>query len=171
MRAASRYGAPRALTPLVLLLGFAFVFRGWPRGGILVVVTLIGATLLDVTLKTAFGRARPAPFFDYPVPDSPSFPSGHALFAACVFGGLAVVASARLDRLVARLAVWVVALTLIALIGLSRVYLGVHYPSDVLAGYLVGAIWVAAIAAGDRLLRRPAMRRRAPREPSHRVDR
>ena len=57
--------------------------------------------------------------------------------------------------------VWVVAVSLILLVGLSRVYLGVHYPSDVLAGYAIGVIWVTAVALGDRLVthrrrRRPA---------------
>ncbi len=166
MRAASRYGAPRYLTPLMLLLGVGFIVRGWPRGGVLVLVTLVGAGVLDRVLKAAFDRVRPTPFFeDYPLPGSPSFPSGHALFATCVFGGLAVIATSRLRRRTTRFAVWVVATLMIALIGISRVYLGVHYPTDVLAGYLVGGVWVAAVAAGDRLVRHRAMRRRGPREP------
>jgi membrane-associated phospholipid phosphatase len=171
MRAASRYGAPRYLTPLALLLGFVFVFRGWHRGGLLVVVTLLGATVLDLSLKLFFRRARPVPFFDYPLPSSSSFPSGHALFAVCVVGGLAVIASVRLERPIARIAIWPVAIAIVGLIGVSRIYLGVHYPTDVLAGYLVGAVWVAAVAAGDRFVGRRAKSRREPRGLFRRVDR
>jgi undecaprenyl-diphosphatase len=171
MRAASYYGAPRHLAPLMLLLGFGFVLRGWPRGGLLVVVTLVGATVLNVALKGWFGRVRPEPFFEYPLPDSPSFPSGHALFAVCVFGGLAAVASFRLRHRGARIAVWIIAVAVIALIGISRVYLGVHYPTDVLAGYTVGLIWVTAVTVGDRPSRKWPTRGRALGEPSRRVDR
>jgi undecaprenyl-diphosphatase len=116
-------------------------------------VNLAGAGLLNWLLKFSFARVRPASFFDYPLPGSPSFPSGHALYAASVFGGLAVLVTARIRHPLLRLAIWFVAIALILLVGLSRVYLGVHYPSDVLAGYAIGVIWVTAVAIGDRLAR------------------
>jgi len=103
---------------------------------------------------------RPASFFDYPLPGSPSFPSGHALFAACVFGGLAVLLTDRMETRLLQILVWVIAVSLILLVGLSRVYLGVHYPSDVLAGYAIGVIWVTAIAFGDHLITQRRRRRR-----------
>jgi undecaprenyl-diphosphatase len=56
-----------------------------------------------------------------------------------------------LRSLVLRILLWIVILSLILLIGFSRVYLGVHYPSDVLAGYAVAVVWVAAVALGDRI--------------------
>jgi undecaprenyl-diphosphatase len=117
-----------------------------------VIATLAGATLLNVLLKQSFARTRPAPFFDYPLPVSHSFPSGHAFFAASFFGGLAVLVSGRVRSKVMRLTVWVVALSIILLIGISRVYLGVHYPSDVAAGYAVAVVWVAGVALGDRVV-------------------
>jgi undecaprenyl-diphosphatase len=153
MVAISRLAAPMVVVPLGLVLAAAFAAHGWPRGALLIVATLAGAAVLNYELKLVFGRTRPDPFFDYPLPESPSFPSGHALFAASAFGGLAVLVTRRLRRRLARAAVWAAALVVIALVGLSRVYLGVHYPSDVLAGYAVGLVWVVAVALGDRAAR------------------
>ena len=92
MWGASVYGAPRLLAPLALIAAVVFVFRGWQRAGFLTVTMIVGAVLLDGGLKRLFGRVRPEPFFDfYPAPASFSFPSGHALFATCFFGGIAVL--------------------------------------------------------------------------------
>jgi undecaprenyl-diphosphatase len=159
MRFASRYGGPAGLTPVGIVLTLAFVIRGWRRGAVLVVVTMAGAGLLDTLLKLSFGRVRPTPFFDYPLPATASFPSGHALFSACFFGGLAVLVSHRVRHQLLRVAVWVVAISIIALVGLSRIYLGVHYPSDVLAGCAAATVWVAAVAFGDRLFMHRRRRR------------
>jgi undecaprenyl-diphosphatase len=152
MWGASVYGAPIRLSPLGLLAAAVFLYRGWRRGALLVIVTLAGAWMLDGGLKLLFARARPNPFFDYyPAPSSYSFPSGHALFAVCFFGGLAVLLTHRLRSRAVQGAVWILALAIILLIGASRVYLGVHYPTDVLGGFAVGVAWVTAVALGDRL--------------------
>ena len=161
MRAASLYGGPAVLVPAGLVAAVAFMVKGWRRGALLVVVTLAGAGLLNWLLKFSFARVRPASFFDYPLPGSPSFPSGHALYAASVFGGLAVLLAARIQNRPLQLAIWYVAISLILLVGISRVYLGVHYPTDVLAGYAIGVIWVTAVAFGDRLARHRRRRRSA----------
>jgi undecaprenyl-diphosphatase len=153
MIAASRYGGPGWLVPLGGLVTLGFLARGWRRGALLVVVTLAGAALLDTLLKFVFARTRPTAFFDYPLPLSHSFPSGHAFFAGSFFGGLALLVSARVHSKVARWAVWIFTASMILLIGGSRIYLGVHYPSDVLAGYAAATIWVAAVAFGDRWVR------------------
>jgi membrane-associated phospholipid phosphatase len=159
MRGLSRYGGPGGLTPIGLALALAFLIKRWHRGALLVVVTMAGAGLLDLLLKQSFGRGRPAAFFDYPLPASHSFPSGHAFFAASFFGGLAVLVSDRVRSRFLRAAVWIVAVSLILLVGLSRVYLGVHYPSDVIAGYAAATVWVAAVALGDRLVSHRRRRR------------
>src|SRR3954465_6185018 len=152
MRAASLYGGPAVLIPAGILAAMAFLLKGWRRGALLTVVLLSGAGLLNGLLKFSFARVRPASYFNYPLPGSPSFPSGHALYAASVFGGLAVLITARMQNRVLQVLVWLVAISLIVLVGGSRVYLGVHYPSDVLAGYAIGVIWVTAVAVGDRLI-------------------
>ena len=159
MRSASLYGGPSVLIPAGLVVAVAFVIKGWRRGALLVVVTLAGAGLLNVLLKLSFARVRPEAFFDYPLPGSPSFPSGHALYAASVFGGLAVLLTARIGSFALQVCVWIVSVFLILLVGGSRIYLGVHYPSDVLAGYAIATIWVTTVALGDRLVRHRRRRR------------
>jgi len=154
MIAASRYGGPAWLVPLGLCLALAFLIHDWHRGAFLVVVTLGGAGLLNALLKHVFARTRPAPFFDYPLPGSASFPSGHAFFAASFLGGLAVLVTSRIRSLALKIGLWLLVLALILLIGFSRVYLGVHYPSDVFAGYAVAVVWVTAVALGDRIVGR-----------------
>ena len=136
------------------LLAFA-LFRHfqWRRAAIWLVVTLAGALVLDLTLKFAFHRPRPVPFFG-PIPRTYSFPSGHSLFSFCFYGVLAGLLAGRVRSMSARLLIWLVAALLVLLIGLSRIYLGVHYPSDVFAGYLAGTIWAATMVALDRLRRR-----------------
>ena len=159
MWGASFYGAPSRLLPLGLIAAVVFLVRGWRRGAVLVLVTLVGAVVLDVGLKDLFARARPQSFFDYyHTPKSYSFPSGHALFAVCFFGGLAALVSHRLWNRIARILVWAIALVLILLIGISRVYLGVHYPTDVIGGFAVGTVWVVFVALGDRLAERRRLR-------------
>jgi undecaprenyl-diphosphatase len=147
----SRFGGPSWLVPVGITLGLAFLLHGWRRGAFLIGITLSGAGLLNTMLKQSFARPRPEAFFEYPLPVSLSFPSGHAIFAASVFGGLAVLLSDRINNKPLQVLVWIAALTLILLVGVSRVYLGVHYPSDVLAGYAVAVFWVAGVAVGDRV--------------------
>lgn len=165
---ASEWGSPRWLSVVAGVTTVVFLARGWPRGALLTVVTLAGAGLLNGGLKLFFGRERPTAFFEqYPSPGSFSFPSGHALFATAFFGGLAVLLWARLRGARARLAVALLAAACILLIGFSRIYLGVHYPSDVLGGFAAGIVWVGAVALGDRIaVHRRRIRGAMVRDPS-----
>jgi undecaprenyl-diphosphatase len=107
-------------------------------------VTMMGAGILDGALKLAFHRTRPDPFF-VPKPTTYSFPSGHALISLCFYGLLAGTLSHELRSKWQQVLVWTAAVIMIAVIGLSRVYLGVHWPSDVLAGYAAAVIWMGAV--------------------------
>lgn len=138
---------------MIILLIAAVVFfamKGWRRGIVWLALTMAGAFVLDVTLKYGFHRARPVPFFGV-LPHTYSFPSGHSLFSFCFYGVLVGLINARVRSLWLRIVLFLAAALMIGLIGLSRIYLGVHYPSDVLAGYLAGAIWVSTMIAMDRL--------------------
>ena len=160
MVAASRWGAPGVLAVFGVVAAVVFLMEGWRRAALLVLLTMAGAGMLDVLLKQLYGRARPLPLFDfYPSPHSYSFPSGHALFATCFFGGVAVLASHRLRHPATEVAVWLAAMLAIALIGISRIYLGVHYPTDVLGGLAAGAVWVGTVAFVDRLAEHRRRRR------------
>jgi undecaprenyl-diphosphatase len=131
-------GAPRLFWPLVLIT----IVAGWRhhrREMIRFSVVMAGALVLEVGLKLAFHRARPAAFFGLVLPESYSFPSGHALYAMCLYSALAGMAAAR------RILIWTAAALLIALIGFSRIYLGVHYPSDVVAGWAIGWFWTRSV--------------------------
>jgi undecaprenyl-diphosphatase len=114
---------------------------------------VFGALLLEGILKNTFHRARPHPFFDVALPRSYSLPSGHALFSMCFLGGLLIAFTPRLPAK-RWIAIWIATASLILAIGFSRVYLGVHYPSDVIAGYGVGIVWLATLQVADRLHRK-----------------
>lgn len=159
MRAVSYWAAPVRLGVVGAVLAIAFALHGWARGGILLTITLAGGGLLDVLLKAMYGRVRPSAFFDYPLPLSASFPSATPSSQVCFFGGLATLLSHRIHRRALRVVVWGAAVLAALLVGLSRVYLGVHYPGAVLAGFAVGIVWVTAVTLGDRL----GARRRVPR--------
>jgi phosphatidylglycerophosphatase B len=132
----------------VVLLVFAWL--RWRRAAIWLAITMGGALLLEITLKWVYHRQRPVAFFG-DLPHSYSFPSGHALTSLCFYGVLAGLLSARIKPLPWRIALWGVAVLLIIAIGLSRIYLGVHYPSDVLAGYLAATVWVTGIIVLDHV--------------------
>jgi undecaprenyl-diphosphatase len=121
----------------------------WKRAFVLFAITMLGELVLDNVLKAIFQRVRPEAFFDYPLPDSYSFPSGHSFASFCFYGILAWLITARLDNNLLKILIWTAAAILVLLIGTSRVYLGVHHPSDVIAGYLTALIWVMTIALGD----------------------
>lgn len=148
-KAASFIGADVLVAALIGCL-LVFAFLRWRRAALWLTITMAGALVLNLSLKDAFHRQRPAPFF-VPLPHTYSFPSGHALFSFCFYGVLAGLLAGRIKSLMARICIWIVAAVLIAAIGLSRIYLGVHYPTDVLGGYLAAAVWVSSMIAFDRL--------------------
>jgi undecaprenyl-diphosphatase len=143
---------------IAAVIGFvAFLYFRWRRAALWLGVTITGALVLDQTLKYAFHRVRPAPFF-VALPHTYSFPSGHALFSFCFYGVLAGLLMGRIRSRVVRLLIWLSAAILVAAIGLSRIYLGVHYPSDVIAGYLAATLWVSTLLALDHMRTRRSRR-------------
>ncbi len=153
MQIITMLGSPKFLIASGICVAIVFLIAGWHRAGILFAITFLGAVLLTEALKLGFRRARPFPFFDTLLPTSYSFPSGHALWSFCFYGAMAALISARVKSRIVRLAIRALAALLILLIGLSRIYLGVHYPSDVVAGYAAALIWVLAVVFGDHLFR------------------
>jgi undecaprenyl-diphosphatase len=152
--------------PFLLVVGALAIWRlaaaGRKHAALLLGVAALGGEALDQILKLCFHRPRPEAFFGLTVPPTYSFPSGHALTATCFYGVLAALLAARMRPVAAKAGLWALAAALVALIGLSRVYMGVHYPSDVLAGYAAAVVWVAAVRAGYGVWLRRGRRVTAP---------
>ena len=146
MRGLSLLGSADVLLPLVVVTLIVMAGAGIRRQAILLVVSLAGAAVLEATLKLALHRARPQPFFDLPAPGDYAFPSGHAMVSLCFYVALAWIVSGRLATRWSRVAVWTAAALLTGLIGFSRIYLGLHYPTDVIGGYAAGLVWMASVA-------------------------
>jgi membrane-associated phospholipid phosphatase len=141
------------------------VVRGQRAHAVLVTVTTLGAAVLVPLLKHVVARERPPVADRLAVETSWSYPSGHSLGSTAVLGVLAVVVAARLTRRVFRALVVSAAALLVVAIGVSRVYLGVHWPSDVLAGWLAGGLWLAFCLTLTS--RWPGPHRRPPTLDSH----
>jgi undecaprenyl-diphosphatase len=124
----------------VAVLGLLVMTKNWAPS-LLLLATLLGAIGLNYELKALFARPRPDVVPHAQFVDSPSFPSGHALVSTAVYGALGAVGANLLRE--RRMKIYVISLSVVLslVIGLSRVYLGVHYPSDVLAGWTLGLLW------------------------------
>ena len=149
MRAASFIGEPYVVWPIAGILFLLFRRAGDVRRGAVLLIAMAGEVALEQSLKYGFQRPRPQAFLDYPEPHSYSFPSGHAFTSMVFLGTLTILLTPMLRSTWSRLGIWVGALALVAAIGFSRVYLGVHYPTDVIGGWLAGAAWTLAVAAGN----------------------
>lgn len=145
MRGISFLGSTLFLTCATIFVVALFALRKWGREARLFAITMIGASVLNTTLKLAFKRPRPIPFFNLTAPETYSFPSGHSLASCCFFAGLAAILSGRVKRRRVRVVIWIAAAAMFLLIGLSRIYLGVHYTTDVIAGFASALIWILVV--------------------------
>jgi membrane-associated phospholipid phosphatase len=132
------------------------LFRRWGRHAFLLVAGL--AIELSVFLATNSIVKRPRPTVHHlgGTPSTYGFPSGHTAATVVLFGGIVVLVSVATTRLVPRIAAWVVAVAMTLAVGLSRVYRGEHYPTDVIAGALLGvgslvaAVFIIRVAGVNR---------------------
>lgn len=165
MRGLSFVGSTISLSIATIFAVAWFAMRKWGREAKLFAITMIGAGLLNVTLKLTFKRERPVPFFNLSAPETYSFPSGHALTSACFFGALAAILTARIKSKRARAVIWIVSTLMFLLIGLSRIYLGVHHTTDVIAGFAAALIWILIIRFVEIQLKRRKRNRFNPEHP------
>lgn len=128
----------------------------------LLLISTVGGILLNNLLKVGFDRPRPRVFEWGSQALSSSFPSGHAMSAAVVYGTVAYLAARLQKRHLHRVLTLLAAFLLIVLIAITRLYLGVHYPSDVLAGIIIGLAWASFCMATLEAIQVYARRR----EPS-----
>jgi undecaprenyl-diphosphatase len=135
------FGSPAVAFVIAAVAGLFLYRRRELADATLLAVVFVGAEMLNLVLKLAFHRPRPEYAFVHL--DTYSFPSGHAMISTAVYGALAYLLWGRLKRGSARLALVAGTAVLLTAIGFSRLYLGVHYLSDVLAGVAGGAFWLA----------------------------
>lgn len=148
------YGPMRVITalgyywvwlPLMAVCATVFYLKGWRLSAALLAVASSGGIVLTMFLKSVFQRARPELLDSGYTASFYSFPSGHATVAVGFYGMLTVLLAIRL-RGWKRWTVAAAGTILVLLIGFSRLYLGVHYPTDVLAGYLATPLWLIGVA-------------------------
>ena len=152
-----------------LVVGFAAIFLMMARRpAFAALVALCGLGAWGVMAMFKLILARPRPTIGSPLDQlaTYSFPSGHTLAATAVYLTLGAVIAMGLDQRRQRLCVIVMAAFLALLVGVTRVYIGVHYPTDVLGGWLVGTAWALLCGLAARALHRAS---HARPEPAHRA--
>lgn len=152
MRLITELGGVRVVVPLLLTVGLLARRRqGSWRPLVLLALAGSGALLASTSVKLLVARPRPGTdalvhALGY------GFPSGHSTQAAAAWLAVAVVLGSMTSRVAARVSAGAVALAVIGLVGVSRVYLGVHQTTDVLGGWALGALWLCAVLTAMRLL-------------------
>jgi undecaprenyl-diphosphatase len=146
MRFFTALGYYWVVLPLLAVAVAGFYLANWRLSAVALLVSTAGSMVLTTVLKAVFRRARPEILDSGYTASFYSFPSGHATVAAGFYGALTLMLAFHL-RGAARWAVVVFGTTLVLLIGFSRLYLGVHYPTDVLAGFLAAPLWLVSVGA------------------------
>ncbi len=155
---AMHFASALASTPTVgilfALMGCVLLWKRlwyWLLGLVLVVP---GGMLLNVLLKALFGRARPGWADPLMALADPSFPSGHTMMATIIYGFMAIFLILELSSWLWRFLLAAITILLVVLVALSRMYLGAHYLSDVLAAMAAGTAWIALCLTAVETLRR-----------------
>ena len=144
MRVVTNLGYYKVVLPLLTAAAGVFCFVRWRLSAVLLVVSTAGGILLTTVLKAVFRRARPEIIDSGYTAGFYSYPSGHATVAVGFYGALTLILAYHL-RGPARWAAVTLGAALVLLIGFSRLYLGVHYPTDVLAGFLAAPLWLVSV--------------------------
>jgi undecaprenyl-diphosphatase len=166
-------GVVRDITALgspTLAILFSLTVVGWllltdrPGAALFVTIAMLGAWALNDGLKELFDRQRPSIVPHLVDLDSPSFPSGHTMVSAVFYPTLAELLGRLVHQSRVRFYLMGVALGVAVLVGFSRIYLAMHYPSDVLGGLAVGFAWALLCGIVARLLQRRHVFRSGPRD-------
>ena len=144
-RVVTFFGSPAVALAVAALVCIVLYRRRRLVDAAVLPVVLGGAELLNLILKLSFHRARPEVAFVHL--DTYSFPSGHAMISTAAYGALAYLAWSHIRTRRRRLFLGAGTIVLLGLIGFSRIYLGVHYLSDVLAGIAGGVFWLSVSIA------------------------
>jgi undecaprenyl-diphosphatase len=160
-------GSPTVLGLTVLAVTGYLVLNGLYRNGLFIFVASTGGWILNSVLKGAFDRTRPDVVPHLREVMSSSFPSGHALTSAAVYLTLGALLMRIAEGRLAKYYCIAIAMFVTFLVGVSRVFLGVHYPTDVVAGWLIGMTWALLCWVIERALERRAGLKREAQEHQH----
>jgi len=159
------FGGHLFLIPATILVALGLKSRGHWISALLFTGSVVGGFALNSLLKISFQRARPDLWQSLVAEHTYSFPSGHAAMSTVFYGGLAAVALHLSKRPVVRVAAIVLATIAAVTISVTRVYLGAHWTTDVVAGMLVGVFWVVVAAVATEHVARRASRKAVPPSP------
>ena len=140
---------------IVLILAVSvFLWQTQHRWSVyLLLIAYFGGQILNRVLKSYFDRPRPSIVDHIDTVHSMSFPSGHAMTSLVAYGSIAYLVARLEPTARLRRTTWGLAAFIVLGIGVSRMYLGVHYPSDILAGFIAGLAWLAFVAAAFTAIR------------------
>ena len=141
VRDVTALGSPFVISFLVLTLVIFLWISGYRRVAVFVLVATVGGVLFAQLLKEIFARQRPDLGSMTAYTGSFAFPSGHTMTAAVTYLTLGILLATTLERSVLKAYVIGLALVLAVAVGISRVYLGLHWPTDVIGGWAAGTVW------------------------------
>ncbi len=149
----SALGSVAVVTLIVGLAAIFLMLVKRRREAVLLVACAVGATVTLVVLKILFGRERPTVVSALATEVDLSFPSGHSLIASAVYPTLGLLLARTLSDRQLKVYVLAAAAGLTLMIGFTRIYIGVHYPTDVLGGWMLGLSWAILCALISQRLR------------------
>ena len=153
VRAVTMLGGSLVLVPLAVVAVVALVVARRVRLAWFLATVVVGASVLSSTAKAIVGRPRPPVAVQLAGAGGSAFPSGHATQAAATYVALAIVVGVVVSAPAVRAVLGFVVVTIVVGVGLSRLYLGVHWGSDVVVGWVAGTAWALGAAHSFRPLR------------------
>jgi undecaprenyl-diphosphatase len=154
MRDITSLGGGTVIALITLIVIFYLLMQKKYGELLLVLAAVLGGAVLGLGLKEYFGRERPDLFFRLINTTSLSFPSGHSMMSTVIYLSLAALLARIQHERKIRIYIVSIALFLAFIIGFSRVYLGVHYPTDVVGGWTLGLVWASICWFGAKYLQR-----------------
>jgi undecaprenyl-diphosphatase len=146
----TKLGSTIYLSLIGVALGIVLIVLRRFRSLFFFIVAMVGQAALHHGFKFLFARPRPSALINYRTLESFSFPSGHAVAALSLYGMIAWIVTREIESPAVKAVVFIVASVLVLLIGISRVYIGVHHATDVVAGFLAASIWIGAVMSCDK---------------------
>ena len=148
--AVTKLGSTLYLVVVGCAAGIVFIFMRWFRPLLILILVMLGQAALHHGFKWLIARPRPPALISYPTTESFSYPSGHAVASLCLYFTIAWYVAATTDNSAIKVIIAILTAVLVFLVGMSRIYIGIHYPTDVIAGFLAAMIWTTAVLSIDR---------------------